>query len=92
MIKGIYAIRDILIGFHDPFIMVSDEVALRAFVNAACSDQPTIANENPADTALFKLAEFDTQSGEIHPCSLQMLCTSVEAIAKKERKNVQKPD
>lgn len=89
MIKGIYSIRDILIGFHDPFIMVNDDVALRAFVNAACADSPTIANENPADTSLFKVAEFDTNTGEIRPLpDIKMLCTSVEAIAKKERNDV----
>ena len=55
---GIYSVRDVLVGYNNPFLMVNDEVAKRAFI------QNTKGKPEATDLELFKLGTFDDQTGK----------------------------
>lgn len=69
----IYSVRDELVGFGKPFVMPSDDVAVREFKKAVLAETPNDINTNKADTVLFKLGTFDDQSGAIIPDHVQLI-------------------
>lgn len=83
MTKGIYSVRDMLLGFYDPYTLPNDLVALRSFASAVLSDSPNVCNENVTDVSLWKIGELDTISGEITPCQVQLI-TAMEVVSKKK--------
>lgn len=58
MIFGVYSVKDVLVGFNNPFLMVNDEVAKRAFI------QNIKGKPEANDLELFKLGTFDDQTGK----------------------------
>ena len=62
---GIYSIKDTKIGFMNPFYSHNDGTALRDFTNGANDAQKNAINTNPEDKELWRLGEFDDQTGEI---------------------------
>lgn len=58
MIYGVYSVKDVLVGFNNPFIMVNDEVAKRAFINN------TKGKAEAVDLELYRLGLFDDQTGK----------------------------
>lgn len=65
---GIYSIRDELTGFMSLVVEQSDAIAMRNFNHALSMnrDQHLMAWQ-PSDFTLFKVGEFDNQSGSIFP-------------------------
>jgi len=59
MKTGIYAVKDTKIGFEQPFSMQNDEVAIRAYLKAEIPYKE--------DTELYKIGEYDNQTGNITP-------------------------
>lgn len=59
MIRGLYSVRDELIGYGNPVSFPSDSVAIREFKILASE------SKSPQDLVLFKVGSFDDQSGEI---------------------------
>ena len=68
----LYAIKDVKAGYQSPQEFVNDEVAIRAF-KMATSDPRTMLGQVPADFELWKIGEFDLQTGELKS-DLQFLC------------------
>ena len=63
---NIYAIKDVVVGtINNPFYLTNDNEAKRAFKNAINANNGTQICLNYADMQLFKLGEFDDQTGEI---------------------------
>lgn len=58
MIFGVYSVKDVLVGFNNPFIMVNDDVAKRAFINN------TKGKPEANDMELYRLGLFDDQTGK----------------------------
>lgn len=56
---NIYAIQDVLIGFNSPIIFKNEEIAKREYNNFLET------NPNRNDMRLFKIGEFDDETGEI---------------------------
>lgn len=57
---NMYSIQDTMIGFNAPFIMINEEVAKREYHNFLKK------NPNAPDMRLFKIAEFDDETGVIN--------------------------
>ncbi|WGL31321.1 nonstructural protein [Dipodfec virus UOA04_Rod_907] len=58
----IYAIKDVVVGDHfNPFYLRNDEEAKRSFTNAM--QEP--GAKNVKDMQLFRLGEFNTETGEL---------------------------
>lgn len=68
MKKGIYSLQDRLNGFMSITIDDKDEIAIRGFQHAlACAPRDSLFMTNPDDYSLYKIGEFDTDSGQITP-------------------------
>lgn len=77
MIKGIFAVHDSRVqAFNDPFALPHDDLAKRGFVHEV-NRQGSDLGEHFRDYSLWKLGEFDDQTGAITP-SLVMLSSGVE--------------
>ena len=65
MIHELYAVKDTLVGFSQPFPMQNEAVALRSFSGAASSPQQNNVNTNPEHKQLWYIGTFDDVSGAL---------------------------
>lgn len=83
---GIYCVRDVKAGFQTPSAQVNDAVAVRGFVSAVLNSDSVLFT-HASDFALYKLADFDADSGRITPLDLPVeLMQASAALAMKEVK------
>lgn len=61
---GLYTIEDKINGFMSINTDVNDPSAVRNF-SLAVSQSGSVINHSPSDFALYKVGEFDTESGNI---------------------------
>lgn len=63
MLSNIYALYDLkALNYSNPFYAVNDALALRMTIDAASSPD-TLLNLHPADFQLFRIGEYDNESG-----------------------------
>lgn len=74
----IYSIRDINVGFNQPFCDSSDATAVRGFA-FACNSNDMIGFR-PGDFDLYSLGSFDPESGMITPTIPQLVKHATEVI------------
>lgn len=63
---GLYAIRDIKTGFMTPTMDINDESAVRNFYHSVQNSEG-ILYTFASDFSLFRIGEFDSDSGQIVP-------------------------
>lgn len=68
----IYAIQDVLIGFHPPFIGANKEAVIRDYKNAMKK------NANSEDMRLFKIGTFDDKTGTIIGCTPECIVGGIK--------------
>lgn len=74
---GIYAIRDAFTGFLTPTFDLNDQVAKRNFAYAI-KQKNSLLYSNAQDYDLYKIGEFDQDSGVISPLDHhQLICTGL---------------
>lgn len=66
MITGIYAIKDAKSTFMPCTVDVNDATAIRNFEHAVFQPDSLLAS-HPNDFALFKVGEYDNETGVISP-------------------------
>ena len=59
MVYGVYAIQDVLVGFHAPMVGVNDAQMKRDYKGYATTQK------NSEDLRLFKIGEFNDATGKI---------------------------
>lgn len=64
MIYGIFAIKDVKVGFMQPFIQVNDAVALREFTNIVNSGS-SVVSANYTDMELYRIGSYNQDTGLI---------------------------
>lgn len=69
MIYGVYAMRDVKVGFLTPTFDVNDQSAQRNFCHAVLSTD-SILSSFANDFSLYKLGEFDSDTGVLDPLPL----------------------
>lgn len=80
---GIYCVRDVKSGFQTPTCQQNDAVAARGFASAVINSDSVLFT-HASDFALYKLAEFDTDTGRIQPLDLPLeLIQASSALAMK---------
>lgn len=72
MTYPIYCLRDLKVGFLQPFCEVNDGAAVRNFSHL-CSTPNSVHQFAPADFALFRVGEFDTDTGVVTSCDKVLL-------------------
>lgn len=78
----IYAIKDVKIGFMNPFYLENDEVAIRTFKKAANDMATNSVNDFPEDKELWCLGSFDTDTGIIEGGLPKFLVKAIDCIVK----------
>ena len=61
----VFAIRDVHAGFNQPVTDVNDNCAIRNFSYAINNPGNDVMHFAPKDYDLYKLGEFDTESGAL---------------------------
>lgn len=68
MILKFYAMHDRLNGYFNIFMDKSDEIAKRGFISTfKAADVGSLFYSCPEDYSLYRLGEFDTESGKFSP-------------------------
>lgn len=80
---GVYAVRDVKVGFQSISVQPNDAVAIRGFESTVINSDSVLFT-HAEDFSLFKLGEFDVDSGRLIPLDLpvQLVDASV-CLAKK---------
>ena len=69
---GLYAMRDNVQGFLIPQAYMNDATALREF-QLLCNKKETVYGFRPSDFSLYKIGEFDTETGYVCSCVLEVI-------------------
>lgn len=80
---GLYSIKDSKTGFMTPVLEQSDPAALRNF-SAAVSQHDCIMHQYPNDFALYKVANWDTDTG-VDPVLSPILIADASEVLRNER-------
>ena len=79
MIFGMYSIKDAKTGFMTPVLEQNDAAALRNFSHAV--NQPdSLMHDCPNDFSLFKVSDFDSDSGIIAMPSPTLVADASEVL------------
>lgn len=76
----IYSIRDVYTGFLNPTFEVSDAVARRNFEHAVAAAPESLFTSHPDDYSLYRIGEFDTDTGLLYPLSVPELVIDARSI------------
>lgn len=75
----VFAYRDNKVAFMTPFIDQNDESAIRGF-SYAINSEKGVMNFAPSDYDLYKLGEFDTDTGKLIPLDVVELVISGSSV------------
>lgn len=78
MIFQMYSIQDRLSGFQTPVLEQSDPMAMRNFAMACdvVKRESSVMAFRPADFSLYRIASFDTSSGQLTPLvPIELVCS-----------------
>lgn len=76
---GIYCVRDVKAGFQTPTAQVNDAVAVRGFASAVLNSDSVLFT-HASDFALYKVADFDADTGRITPLDLPVELIQASAV------------
>lgn len=79
---GIYAVRDVKVGFQSISVQPNDAAAVRGFESTVINSDSVLFTHSE-DFSLFKLGEFDADSGRITALELPMQLIEASACLKK---------
>lgn len=82
----LYCVRDNKVGFQ-PQILVeqNDASAVRGF-SFAINNPQGIMNYSPTDFDLFKIGDFDVDTGKIESCVPENVCSGYSVFTEKEKR------
>lgn len=84
---GVYACKDELVGYDRPLIFDNDNVAIRNF-GTALEDPDAYFSKFPADFSLWRIANYDSDTGVLTPESPQKICDALQFMKRKENVDV----
>lgn len=84
---GVYCVRDVKAGFQTPIVQINDAVAVRGFASTVVQSD-SILFTHAQDFAIYKIAEFDSDTGRLTPLDLPVeLMQATDALRMKEVPN-----
>lgn len=72
----LYSIKDVKVGFMSPVMRKNDEQAIRDYKLTLNSPESNIFNSNPEDYELWRVADFNEDTGAVTP-ELQFVFSAV---------------
>ena len=79
---GIYAVRDVKVGFQSISVQPNDAAAVRGFESTIINSDSVLSTHSE-DFSLFKLGEFDADSGRISALDLPVQLIEASACLRK---------
>ncbi|WGL31333.1 nonstructural protein [Dipodfec virus UOA04_Rod_939] len=79
MIYGVYAMRDVKVGFLTPSVDVNDQTAVRNFVHAVVNSE-SVLYSHAKDFALYRIGSYDSDMGTLEPQLPQHLYEATDAV------------
>lgn len=79
MVYPVYSYRDVKTGFGAPHIEANDPAAVRSF-SAAINMDSGVMSFSPSDFDLYKIGEFDMNSGELIPCIPKIIVSGQSVV------------
>lgn len=79
----IVSLRDAKTGFGIPQTEVNEQTALRNF-EYAFNKKGTLVYEHAADYSLYKVGEYDTETGVLSGCTVPELIVDALSVQNKE--------
>lgn len=79
MKHNVYTMKDLKSCYMQPFVDVNDNVARRNFA-AAINRKDTVMNFSPEDYILFRIGEYDDQTGELLTIVPTIVCKGVDVL------------
>lgn len=76
---AVYSIRDVHTGFMSPTIEQNDACAMRNFRHAVMNSA-TLMSSHPKDYSLYKVGEFDSETGRIVDCLPELITDAFSLI------------
>ena len=76
----VYAVRDVHVGFNSPMTDLNDNCAIRNFTYAINNPNNGVMNFSPKDYDLYKIGDFDTDSGFITSEIVPLLICSGSSV------------
>lgn len=76
---NMYAIRDLNLGYNQPYCEKNDEVAIRGFSYAI--NHNDIMGFRPSDFLLFKVGEYDDEKGDVIGEMPVLICRGEDVFA-----------
>lgn len=65
---GVYCIKDVKVGFMNPFVQPNDAIAVREFGNLVNSPGTSTVSVNYEDMELYRLGSYCQDTGVISSC------------------------
>lgn len=79
---GVYSMRDNKTGFLTPTLDQNDQSAIRNFEHA-CQNIDSLFFTHPSDYSLWKIADYETDTGELFPLvPIRNLCEASSIVLK----------
>lgn len=75
MIYGVFSIRDSMTGFMTPTIDLNSDSAIRNFAHSLVAG-PSVVTTFSKDFDLYQLGQFNSEAGELIPCSAPVFIVS----------------
>ena len=76
---SLYSIRDLKVGYSIPQADQNDATAMRGFAFAV-NNEESIMNFEPKDYQLFKIGEFDVDTGKLKPITPVLICEGLDVF------------
>lgn len=74
-----FAIRDVKTGYMQPTVDQNDSAAIRNFEHA-CMQASSLMNSHAEHYSLYRIGEFETETGEVIGCQPVHLCDATEVF------------
>lgn len=78
---GLYSIRDVKSSYMQVLTDHNDATAIRGFKQAVMVPDSLMAL-HPTDFALYRVGQFDADTGEIIACTPELLCDAAQFVRK----------
>lgn len=83
MTYPVYCVRDVKVGFDTRFLIEANDDAARRGFSMAINTTTSMMNYQPSDYELYKIGDFDVESGRFEPTQIpQFLIGGAEVYAK----------
>lgn len=81
MVKNMYSILDVNVGYGMPLMQDNDAVAMRNFENA-CSDKSSVFATHSSDFSLWCIGTFDSDTGVLESCLPRKICNAYDFVSR----------